>query len=470
VTRAAALVPRAGAGYAAALAAALIGALLMGIAAGLYPIYAFALSATALVFLFAFRFPVAHLLVLLFVTAVIPLGVQSRFGGSGAIPSDVLLFAGLVRAAVKLPHLPIDRRTARVLVLCLGLFFAVAVQFVHAILLGRAMSGVGAEARVLLSIGTALIALPILAERDSRARLLRGLLWFGVALGLWGIAQFALQLRFDVQADTWAGSTDSFHTAGRVVGMYAFPLAALIALSVLASGAVRGTRTALALAAVVGLNLAAVVLTFERTFFIAFGAGLLVLLLRMSGRQRTRLTAWTLGLILTTVVGLSAVAPAVLNATADRLTSVKDYKSDPSVVYRQHESRLVTNRIKANPLAGSGLGATVLIGRPGTNQLVKPRRYAENGYLWLIWKLGVVGAAVLLALVAAAILCRPRARDPLDRAVVVGAQASLFALAVATFAFPSWNQLAITPAIGLLIALAVSRVDAHRTVDPGSTA
>jgi hypothetical protein len=71
---------------------------------------------------------------------------------------------------------------------------------------------------------------------------------------------------------------------------------------------------------------------------------------------------------------------------------------------------------------------------------------------------------------AAAILCRPPARDPLDRALIVGAQASLFALVVATFAFPSWNQLAITPTIGLLIALAVARVNRPGPASPGRTA
>ncbi len=471
MSRAPVLLPRAGAGYAAALTAALAGAMVIGAAAGLYPRYALALSAAALVFAFAFRFPVAHLLVLLFVTAVVPLEVQSRFGGAGgAIPSDVLLLAGLVRAAVKLPHLPMDRRANRVLVLCLALLAAVAVQLVHAMLLGRPMSGVGAEARVLFAIGTALVAMPVVADRDGRARLLRGLVWLGIVLGLWGIAQFALHLRFDVPTDVYGDSTDSFHTAGRVVGMYAFPLAALMALSVLACGAVRGTRARLALAAVVGLNLAAVVLTFERTFFIAFGAGLVVLLLRVGRRERTRLAVWVPAMVLATVIVLGATAPGVLGATAERLHSVKDYKSDPSVFYREYESRLVTDRIEAHPLEGSGLGATILIGRPNTNQPIQPRRYAENGYLWLIWKLGVLGATVVLALLAAAILCRPPSRDPLERAVIVGAQASLFALAVATFAFPSWNQIAITPIIGLLIALAVSRVGLGKTPTTGRPA
>jgi hypothetical protein len=382
----------------------------------------------------------------------------------------VLLLAGLARAAVKLPHLPVDRRVTRVLLLCLAMFVAVAAQFVHAVLLGREISGVGAEARVLFAIGTVLVALPIVADRNGRARLLQGLLWFGILLGLWGIAQFVFQLRFDVPTEVYGDSTESFHTAGRVVGMYAFPLAALMALSVLASGAVRGARPRLALAAVVGLNLVAVVLTFERTFFIAFAAGLVVLLLRVGRRERTRLAVWVPAMVLSTVVFLGATAPAVLDATTQRLHSVKDYKSDPSVFYREYESRLVTNRVKAQPLAGSGLGATILIGRPNTNRPIQHRRYAENGYLWLMWKLGVLGAAVLLALLAAAILCRPPARNPLDRAMIVGAQASLFALVVATLAFPSWNQLAITPTIGLLIAFAVSRVVPARAQRLGSPA
>jgi hypothetical protein len=448
----------------------------MGIAIGLYPKYALALCLLGLVFALAFRFPVAHLLTLLFVSALVPLTIQSKFGSgggaaaAGVLPTDVFVLAGLARAAVKLPHVPLDRRATRVLVLSAVLAALVFGQLIQARLLGRFSSGVGAEGRVLLGLSTTLIALPIVTDRAGRMRLLRGLAVFGVLLGLWGIAQFALQLRFDVPANMGGGSTETFNTAGRVVGMYAFPVAALVALSVLTSGAVRRADVRLALAGIIALNLGAMALTFERTFFVAFGAGLLILMLRARGRQRIRVAAWAPGLFLATALALAALAPAAFDATSQRLTSVKNYKTDPSVVYRQYESRLVTNRIKAHPLTGSGLGADILIGRPGTNQPIKPRRYAENGYLWLVWKLGVLGAVVLIALLAAAIMCRPPSRDPLERAVIAGAQASLFALAVATVAFPSWNQLAITPTIGLLLAFAVSRVPPRMSSLPGRTA
>jgi O-antigen ligase/polysaccharide polymerase Wzy-like membrane protein len=466
VNRAAVLTPRAGAGYAAALAAASAGAVVLGAVAATQPRYAAALAVTGLVVAFAFRFPAAHLVVLLLATAVVPLEVQSQFGSggdvrnAGVIPSDLLLLAGLLRAAVVLPRLPLDRRATWALALSSAFLAVVALQLLHAMAIGRGISGVGAEFRVLLALGTVLVALPVVLDSGGRARLLRGLVGLGIVLGLWGIAQFGLDLRFDPEIDT--DSTATFTTAGRVVGMYAFPVAALMALSALTSGAVHAAGARLALATVVVLNLAAVVVTYERTFFLAFAAGLVWLLMRAHTRQRVRLVAWVPAVLMATVLALSVFALDVLRATPERLVSISAYQTDPSVNYREEESRLVLRRVEDQPVAGSGLGATILVGIPGTDVPLRVRRYAENGYLWLVWKLGIPGAALLLALVAAAMLGRPRARLPLERAVIVGAQAALFALAVTTIAFPSFNALSITPAIGLLVALAIARSPAGR--------
>jgi hypothetical protein len=439
-----------------ALLAALLGlgALVAGAISATMPIVAVGAVGLALVLAFAFHAPVAHLLTLVALTALVPLALQNRVSPL-VLPSDVLLLAGLVRAAFVLAQLRLERRALLVAGMALAFLGVVVVALMHATYLGRSIGGTGAEARTLLGLATLLVALPILYDPVARRRLARGLVALGIALGVWGVAQFALQIRFDVPTDLGAGPI-GFNTAGRVVGMYAFPVAAIMAMAALAAG-VRSVYGRLALAAVLGLNAVAAVLTFERTFMVAtlFGFGMLVVFGSRTVRRRVVVGA-PLG-VLATLLALAILAPTVLSAAGQRLASITAYDADPSVYYRQVEGRLVIDQIEQRPLSGSGLAASIQIGRPGTTQPIKARRYAENGYLWLFWKVGLPGGVVALALLAACMLAgAARRHDPETGALVAGAQASLAALALATYFFPSFNQLAITPSLGVLAAICVT--------------
>lgn len=445
----------------ALLTAVLVGAgLVLGGLSAVKPSMALGVVAVGLVLVLAFRAPVANMLALIFLTAVVPLTIQSRYGsggsasGAGVIPSDVLLLAGLARAAWVLRREPLDTRGSIALGLTLTFLAGAGLQLVHAMSLGRSISGVGGEFRVLLGFGTVLMALPLLADPPARRRLLGGLVGLGALLGLWGVAQFVLGIRFELPADLGGGSVASFETAGRVIGLFAFPVAALVALAVLVSGKLRSRGMRVALLGVLILNLAALVLTFERSFFVATLLGVIFILIRAPGRQRLRLLAWAPVGLLTVFLALSVLAPSVLSAYETRLSTLGNYQTDPSVTYRVAESRMVSAEIAQHPLTGSGLGAAILIGRPGTNVPVAPRRYAENGYLWLAWKLGWLAAGVLWLLMLLAIVWpRRRGEEELFAATRLGAQAALFTLAVVTPSFASFTQIAITPTMGLLIAL-----------------
>jgi O-antigen ligase len=434
-----------------------------GALAALRPAAAIGLCGVGLALALAFRAPVVHLLALVVVTAIVPLAVQSRYGSGGSaeaaglIPSDVLMLAGLARAAVALPHQRLDRRSSLLVGLTLAFLVVVALQLAHAVGLGRPLSGSGSEVRALLGFGTVLVALPILCDPRARARLARSLVGLGIVLGAWGVAQYALDIRFDVPGDLGASSTSSFTTAGRVVGMYAFMVAAIVALAALTSGTVRGRWARAALAGVLALNCIAIVVTFERTFMVATLIGFAALFVRGGVAQRRRLAVWAPAAVVVTGLALAALAPSILSAAGGRLASLGDYGTDASVAYRVAESRLVGKQIRARPLIGSGLGATIQTGRPNTTQPIRPRRYAENGYLWLGWKLGIPGAAVLWLLLGLCIAWPvSRLVDAGTWGLVSGCQAALTALAVATIAFPSFNQLAITPILGAMAALCVA--------------
>jgi len=158
-----------------------------------------------------------------------------------------------------------------------------------------------------------------------------------------------LGLRFDLPAELGGSSVASFNTAGRVVGMFAFPVAALVALAALVSGQIRSAAIRVALLSVVVINLVALVLTFERSFFVATLVGVVVILFRARGRERMRLAVWAPMGFLAVVLVLVVLAPQVLSAYQARLSTLHHYRSDPSVTYRVVESRMVSDRSTSIP-------------------------------------------------------------------------------------------------------------------------
>jgi O-antigen/teichoic acid export membrane protein len=425
------------------------------------PHMAGACVAAGLAWLLAVRAPAVHLLALVALTTIVPLAVQARLGSGGSVdsagvlPSDVLLLTGLARALLVLPRQPLRRLTSAALTLTALFLLAGALQLVHALALGRPISGVGGEFRALLGFGTLFVALPVLADPEQRRRLLSGLGWLGLALGLWGIAQFALHLRFtEVDSPLDLGN---FQTAGRVVGLFAFPVAATLALAVLTGDETLTARARLLLAAVVTTNLVAVIFTFERTFLLVTLIGFGLVFVRGTWGQRTRLALSVPFAVVLAGLVLALLAPAALSAYRDRLLTLTSAKTDPAVQYRIVESRLVAQEIRSRPIVGSALGATILIGRPGTNVAPALRRHAENGYLWLAWKVGIPAALAMCALLALAMTApRPRWEELSGVVLRRGCQAALAAVALASFSFPSFNQTGITALMGVLAAACVA--------------
>jgi O-antigen/teichoic acid export membrane protein len=447
--------------YTLAVPASVLVAIVGGTLAAREPRLAAGCLAAALVCVLALRAPAVHLLALVALTTIVPLAVQARFGSGGSVdsagvlPSDLLLLTGLARALLVLPRQPLRRLSSGAIALTTLFLLAAFLQLVHALALGRPISGVGGEFRALLGFGVLLVALPVLADPRQRRVLLTGLGWLGLVLGIWGVAQFALHLHFmdaDVPVDP-----GSFQTAGRTVGLFAFPVAATLALAVLTGGHARSAGARALLAAIVLTNLAAVVLTFERTFLLVTLIGFGLVFARGTWAQRTRLALATPVALALTALAFALVAPAAFSAYGERLSTLTNTQTDPAVQYRAVESRLVGQEIRAHALVGSALGATILIGRPGTNVPPAPRRHAENGYLWLAWKVGIPAALTMCILLALAMVApRPPWEEAAGAILRRGCQAALAAVAISTLSFPSFNQTGITALMGLLLAACVA--------------
>jgi O-antigen/teichoic acid export membrane protein len=435
----------------------------VGGVAGLAPAMAVALVGGALLVALPFAAPVAGLVLLVLVTAIVPYDVQSAVafgagaGSPGLLPSDVLLVAGLVRAGLVLLDMPLERRSRWALA-GVAAFLALAVaQALHGVRSGHDAGTAGNELRVLLGFGAALIAVPLLAEHHTRTRLFKGMLGVGLAVGLWGIVQWTVDIPFTAAQDAGVREGVRFTTEGRgqIQGaLFAFPVVVVMGVAALLSHEVRGARVRALLVGAAALSAVDLLLTYERTFWVATLGALVFLALRATPRQRLR--GLTLGpaVLALVVAGMALVSPREVAAARERLLSLGHYGRDLSVRYRVTESRSVVAAIEARPLTGAGLGATIVWGRAYEGVRPTTESFAHNGYLWLTWKLGAPTAALLLLLLGAAVLSRGPPSTTTVGALRIGAQATLLLLLVASLTFPAFNALGITVGMGLLLALA----------------
>jgi O-antigen ligase len=446
-----------------ALAAVLVVAVA---AAASQPKLALAGTVAASVFVLAFRKPVANLTVILFLTAVVPYGVLNQYSLGGGVDSpgllfsDIFLLAGLSWAALAWPRTPLDRRRY---LFSLGMFvflFFVAAQFVHGIRSGYNRSTIGQETRVLLALGSFLIALPLLADRPSRRRLSGALAVVALTLGAWGMIQWFGAFEFGAAGDVGvrAGVAQTGSSGGQLQGgEFAYPVAIILCFAVLVLGGISSWFWRALLICALALNLAACLVTFERSFWLDALAGLLFVAITAAGFKRLKVLSILAGVATITVVALSLFAPSTLTTAEQRFRSLSGYGSDPSVRYRVVESGFVYERIRAHPVSGSGLGATIFWGQPWARTTPKTRNYSHNAYLWLAWKVGLPAAALLVSLLGLSLLSRAAPREEeLSLVLRRGAQGAIVGLLLASTTFPSVSQLSITAVIGMLLALAIS--------------
>jgi hypothetical protein len=446
-----------------ALALCGVAGLVAGGLAAASPKMAAAALAGAAVIALALRAPVTLLLVLLALTAVVPYELQHPFaiGASetspGLLPSDALLAGAMLRAALLVPGMPLDPRRRLAVVLICAFLLVCALQTVHGLRMGANLSVAGAEFRRLLGFGTLLFALPVLDEAPNRRRILAGMLVLGLVLGLWGIAQWTMHIDFGGAGDFGVRQGVSLTTGGvgqLQGGLFVYPVAVLLSLAALMSGTIESRRARVLTVAVLVLNFADLLLTYERTFWIATVLGAVFLLARSGRAARRRVGRWAPAALVGLAVTI-ALTPSTFVTAEQRLLSVSQYSSDKSVHYRVVESEHVLAKIRAHPLTGSGLGATIFWGRPEEGVPPQAYNYSHDGYLWLSWKVGIPGALLLLALMATAALWRAEPDvEPLFLAVRRGSQASLLMLLVVSATFPVFNSLQITVLAGLLLAIA----------------
>ena len=410
----------------------------------------------------AFLAPTTHLWLLLFATVLVPYDIQNNLspGGAGLLPSDLLLFTGLFRAAIVLLREPLERRRMLALALLLAFLAIVALQTLHGLDLGRPASQVGYEFRVLLGFATLAIAMPIVSDPDGPRRLATALMVTGLLLGLWGLAQWGLGIKEIGESGIGVREGISFASAGKGQlqgGLYAFPVAVVMSFAALVSGRITNLSTRIVLGAILVTNFICLILTYERTFWVTTLLGMGFVVFKSAPGRRARTIAAAIVTAAVLLGALAAIAPNDFTAARERLLSLDQYSSDNSVRTRVVETNHVIASIEESPWLGSGLGATIFWGQPWNEVPPEATWYSHNGYLWVIWKGGIVAGLLLFALLLWATFCRP---PPRERRLVgvlrVGAQAALFVMLLASFTFPTFNGLEITATMGVLAAICLN--------------
>lgn len=444
---------------------ACIAALVFGIALPFAP--KAAIASLVLVPL-AFATPVAALTVLLAVTVLVPFDVQDSIaviGGRdqpGLLVVDALLMLGLIRVAwlMARARLRMDRRVLA----GLALATIVAAGLLWGLALGADTSGAGHEARrVLLGCGTFLVALPVVDDQGARRRISWSLMGIGLALSLWGLAQWVFSVGYTTSGDVGVRPGVDLTTSGHGQlqgGMYAFPIAVILATAALMSRQIVSRRVQATLTAILLLNGVCLVLTFERSLWGAAAAGCAVVALTSGTAMRRKGLTWAEGGALALIL-VAAASPGVAKTTVERLFSITKVSTDTSFTSRVVESRAAIEAIGERPISGSGFGATITWGQRDVFATVTTP-FVHNGYLWLAWKIGIPAAFFVVALIMAAVLRRTGIDEPPQwHALRRGGQVALAALLLVCVVFPVFNVLGITAAMGFLAAVCCSRAYTH---------
>jgi O-antigen ligase len=412
--------------------------------------------------------PFASLAVLIAVTVLVPFDLQDSvavIGGRdqpGLLLVDAVVLLGMLRLGWLMVRgkLPID--TALLAGIAVGVICTAALVF--AIVYGADVSEAGHEARrMVLGVGAFLMAWPLMRDRQARKRLVWLLIAVGLALGLWGLAQWVFSVEHTTSADIGVRPGVDLTSEGRGQlqgGMFAFPVAVTLAWAALVSGAVRTAAVRWLLAVIILLNAVCLLLTYERTMWAATAVACLVVIVVSGSAARRLAIRWTVTALAITVA-LAAVAPGEARTAVERLLSVARVSTDESFTYRVIESRAVGELIAHRPITGSGFGATITWEEQDVfGQITTP--FVHNGYLWLAWKIGIPATLFLVLLLCRAVIRRVPSGDSGEwRTVRRGSQMSLLALLLISMTFPPFDVLGITAAMGLLVAICYSPADAE---------
>ena len=219
----------------------------------------------------------------------------------------------------------------------------------------------------------------------------------------------------------------------------------------------------------------AVILTFNRNFWMAIALALLLVGLLLSLREKIKYVQ----VIFTVLIGVSILTPflsvkgskteELVNGIVLRMSSIfsPDVSKESSLLYRDLENSYAYPQIASHPLIGLGLGANFRPWNPG----LVGADYIHNGHLYLMLKTGLIGylsfMLFLLIFVKRGFQYWKQIPNPLHKGIVLSSATGVIGIMAAAFVNPIFMQPFWTPVIGIMLAMSDSIIRTHQ--DQSST-
>lgn len=218
-----------------------------------------------------------------------------------------------------------------------------------------------------------------------------------------------------------------------------------------------------------GLSSVALLMTFNRNFWVAAGLAIVMAIGMINQKERKRLFVWggvvsVLAVVLIVMVSNlpNSKASALIQASADRLFSLVDSKTfesqESSLRWRDFEYFYAFRQIAVHPLLGVGPGADYRPWVPGMDHdIYDGRDYIHNGHVWIMVKMGLPAYACVvwfsLVFFYRSFVHWRAVDDPAFRSCVLGFPLVYIGVLLGSIVNPMLMQEFWTPIVGMMMGI-----------------
>ncbi|MCZ7557215.1 MAG: hypothetical protein M5R41_12520 [Bacteroidia bacterium] len=275
-----------------------------------------------------------------------------------------------------------------------------ALLLLQMLLLGPVSIGINADPyvwlREIVILSTPLLLIPISHECTTRPRqysIGAATVLVLTALSLKNIYQYKQKV---VEA-VWVWQVGASRASESFFLIFAL---AVIGLAVLLS--MRRPLSTLISAAVVTAGVAATVLSFYRTIWVAALVGYVLMGLMLGGLFWKRALGYLAIVIVVAGISyplfLADVVPldVMWTSVSSRFTSIGKYRQDLSVTNRDAEAQTILDDVEGHWLLGKGIAVTTPFRKLTSKTTIYPT-WTHNGYAWVLKHYGVIGTLLLFS-------------------------------------------------------------------------
>ncbi len=326
------------------------------------------------------------------------------------------------------------------------------------------------QIRAIFSYATFFLVTNLVRSNAQLKSLVKGFFYLAIAVCFAMIAQYLLGTSVHIlpgRVETLTVQDASYSGITRVLppgqSLIFFGFICLVGI-MLSERIQQGTIVRSIQAALIGL---AIILTFNRNFWIGIVIALAGMVILIGYKGRKRLTAFLLvGLVLASLLvpviyaGPGGKAASLVNAFTARFETLLSGNplSEDSMQFRYIENAYAIPQIGHAPILGRGLGTTY---RPFDNRLdweeYDGRGYIHNGHLWIMLQTGLLGYAVFLFLSILVIVRGIRSWksvvDPVLRGIYLAVPLAYLGIFIMAIINPVVVQLNWTPVFGMLFGV-----------------